>query len=229
MNVQRLFVALFLCFFTLFVGGVDWLLLRDYGPQLRTGSFSQVKGQLLKAERTVVRGSKGAIHYGLSCEYQYTVEGQSYRGDRYRFGQIRSQKTQWIDDFLSAHPSGSTVDVSYNAAQPAESVLLSGLQGSDLALMLFLSPFNAAVLGGWFWLLGSSQNGDSLLQRLRAAGISASASWGCLSFPAAFVVGIFLGGYPKLSIMASVWALIVVLSLSAAWSAFRNPGPILKG
>lgn len=228
MNVQRILVAAFLCFLTLFMGAVDWLLLRDYGPQLRTGSFSQVKGQLLKAERTLVRSSKGAIHYGLACEYQYTVAGQNYRGDRYRFGQIRSQKTQWIDDFLSAHPTGSTLDVSYNPTQPAESVLLPGLQGSDLALILFLSPFHAAALGGWCWLLGSSQRSDSWLQRLRAAGISASASLGCLTFPAAFVVAGFLGGYPKLSIMAPIWALIVLVSLSSAWSAFRNPDSILK-
>ncbi len=217
-----------LCLWTLGLGLVDFLLWRDYGLQLRTYRYSGVTGQLQSAERSLVRGAKGKGHYGLSCTYSYRVEGREYHGQRYRYGQLRGQQTDWINEFLSAHPVGSEIEVFYAADRPEESVLVKGLQGSDLCLLLLVSPFHAAALGGWFWLLGRSSSSRSLLRRVGAAGVSASGSLGCLSFPAVFGVFLILGDHPKLTSIASVWVVIGLVVLSSAWGAFRAPESILK-
>src|SRR5437764_2164637 len=51
---------------------------------------------------------------------------------------------------VAEYPAGRQVDVHYAAADPADSVLLTGLEGADLFLPMFMTPFNLIMLGIWY-------------------------------------------------------------------------------
>jgi hypothetical protein len=82
--------------------------------------------------------------------YTYTVGGQPYRSDRYRFASVDGE-----GEFnpLGRFTAGETVRVYYNPNDPSEAVLERGVQGGDLFMAMFMTPFNMVMLGVWYGLV----------------------------------------------------------------------------
>jgi hypothetical protein len=70
--------------------------------------------------------------------YEFQVNGETYRGYRVCYGDQPD-----ADDFASAHPVGSTVEVHYNPNNPSSCVLETRLTSDDLTFF-FLGLFLAS-------------------------------------------------------------------------------------
>jgi hypothetical protein len=77
------------------------------------------------------------------------VAGQPYTGNRYRYGTIGHPSHASVERIVRRYPPGRQTKVYYNPADPADSVLQPGADGSDLLLVLFLAPWNLMVAVAW--------------------------------------------------------------------------------
>ena len=86
--------------------------------------------------------------YYPEIEYQYSVDGRSYKSDRY---QLRSPHPWYVEreQALRAavkYRAGQAIAVFYNAKQPSVSVLKPSVQWADYAALLVGLTF---LLTGW--------------------------------------------------------------------------------
>jgi hypothetical protein len=90
----------------------------------------------------------------LSIAYEYEVDGRTYTGTRYSYGEVGTDTRHW-HKVAAELPAGTPVTVRYDPADPAESLLQPGLNGFVLSMIWFLTPFNIIAVGGWVWFLNS--------------------------------------------------------------------------
>ncbi|HYO69332.1 MAG TPA: hypothetical protein VEU33_24960 [Archangium sp.] len=82
--------------------------------------------------------------------YAYEVDGRTYEGTRYRYGAWHSSRRGAAEALARRFPVGATVPVFHDAETPEDAVLVAGVQGQELFLLLFMNPFNLAMLAGWY-------------------------------------------------------------------------------
>jgi Protein of unknown function (DUF3592) len=220
-----LFWSLFSCAFLAFV---------IYGTynQFRTLSFASVNGIMDRITETTSHssGDNSSTTHGIDAAYEYVVHGQRYHAIRVRFA-AGSSSDNWASAFVRNHPRGTILPVFYNPANPAESVLIRGIEGSDLFLFIFLTPFLMAMIGLWMLTLrtlfpnparsfGITDHGP--ITRIRPPLINAlgagAASLGLTSFFAIFIIAFLAGGFhPSLRVTSltlqflPLFALLVTL------------------
>lgn len=145
---------------------------------------------------------------------------------------------------MDALPPGTKVRVHYDPANPRNSLLKPGIAGSHLLQLLFLTPFNALMIGLWL-AVGSAlrlkwfnppAGGVKLKTELRQtrARLTSStalgtglATVGLLAFAGTFIVGLGPGGmHPPLRTMVVVWSVILSSGVLAAvawhWAIIRS-------
>ena len=230
----------FLIGFGLFWTGMtllfDGFIIKSAMQQVAAREFTSAPGKVLASEVTTHDSDDGTT-YGVRVTYSYTVSGQEYTGDRLRYGQVSSSSYPQARKAAAKFPVGSPITVYYNPSDPQDALLRPGLTGGDLFMALFMTPFNAVMLG--FWWFGWSRlmrrlcrpvaGGVKLrtsLQQTRARMIeypplaSAIVATALLAFVSIFVVGFGFGGFnPSLRVAGVTWA--VVLSggiLIGIWS-----------
>ncbi|MBC8096440.1 MAG: DUF3592 domain-containing protein, partial [Akkermansiaceae bacterium] len=150
--------GIILIIFGLFWSGMtlmfDWFVLGPAVRQIGAQKFSSTSGTILSSEVTHNTDSDGTTH-GVKITYAYTVAGREYVGDRFRYGNFSSSDCGWANQAVREHPVGSAVPVFYDPQAPEQALLRPGLAGSDLFLLMFMTPFNAVMLG--FWWFGWNQ------------------------------------------------------------------------
>ncbi len=229
-----LFFALFWSSITLMFDVIwGWNVIR----QVRALDYPTAVGTVTKSEVESHRGSKGGRTYSPKISYTYRVDGKNYTGDRYRYGDYSSSGGS-AQGIVNEHPVGRKIDVHYVAADPADSVLFAGLEGSDLFWPMFMTPFNLIMLALWyapFWnrrrpgsRVGNARlYDDGFETRLRlvdfgpiAFGAVVAAG---LAFAGTFVVGFAFGGFsPPLSAMYVAWGVILGAgALACGWRQRR--------
>lgn len=219
-----------LILFGLFWSGMtllfDGFIIRTAIKQLQATRFVTTEGRVLSSEVTHHDSDDGATH-GVRISYAYTVGDHEYTGDRYRFDKFKSSDSAWAREAVREHPVGSPTTVYYNPANPAEAVLRPGLTGSDLFLALFITPFNAVMLGFW-WAGGllllrrwckPVAGGVKLRVELRQTRarlteysplVSVIASTAVLAFLSMFIVAFGFGGFhPSMRVMTLTWTLVL--------------------
>jgi len=185
--------------------------------QLRARNFSQTTGQITRSKVTSNDSGEGTM-YGVSIRYHYEVNGHSFEGKRLRYGAGAYSEPDWAESAVAEFPEGAKVTVYYNSRNPAESVLDPGTRGVNPMLFLFITPFNAVMLG--LWMAGftnlkmqffPSPNGgvrffrDEHILRVRLPRHPAIyrflATTGFVAFLELFPIAIFCGGFdPRPSI-----------------------------
>jgi hypothetical protein len=141
-------ILFFALFWTALVGAFDWMAGNTIVRQLASEKFPSAVGQITHSEVTVHHG-KGAS-YGVDLRYSYKVAGRTFTAQRYRYGEMASSDSAWARRAVAAHPVGSPATVFYNPRNPWDALLAPGLNGGDLMLPLFLTPFNIVMLGLWY-------------------------------------------------------------------------------
>jgi len=233
-------VAILLTVFGLFwwaiVGLLDVHLAFGFYRQARATRYATTTGVVTQS--TVrVSGSNRSRRYTPELRYTYEVGGREFTGTHYRFDFVGGRDE--VHALVAAHAVGARVAVYFDPANPAESLLLPGLDGGDLFIAVFLVPFNLAGLA-IAWILGSgvremvapSATGgcrlweDGLQVRVRmpivpplACGLAAG---GGAAFLAIFVVGIARGAQPSVAMMGVVWGAILAVALAAYVARWRR-------
>lgn len=89
--------------------------------------WPQAKGRMVKIEKTglgtKIIGSDDYRQYRLDMQYEYDIEGSTYKGDRIVFGADLLVKDE-VDAACDKFPEGDDLMVSYNPQQHDECVLL---------------------------------------------------------------------------------------------------------
>jgi hypothetical protein len=213
---------------------VDGYLLRGVTRQRAATTYPSAPGVITHSVVESASDSEGGTTYRPELRFDYTVEGARHTGSVYRHNYMASGGSD-ARQIVAAHPVGQQVEVRYNPSDPADSVLRTGVEGGDLFMALFLTPFNVVMLALWWaaWqclrrpdpevpFAGFTvRRADSAMHvclhdpRLASAGILA----GGLSFALIFVLGFTVGFHPPLPLMAGVWGAI---GAACVW-AYRNP------
>jgi hypothetical protein len=205
--------------------------------QQRAESFATTQGTVRTSEVTVTYGSKGSVHYHVSINYSYSVDGHNYYCSRYRYD-AHPDNRNLADAIVAAHPAGSTVPVYYDPQNPADALLSAGADAADVYMLFFTTPICLLFL--WLTInmvqglnLGGSKVAggvkildDTMVTRVRLPRflpvIGALAALGGLSLVAGALM--FAGAIPGTPLTAGGFLLVVVLLGGAAvygWQ-YRN-------
>jgi len=219
------FLLIFGLFWTAIVGLFDGFIGRNLARQFRATSFLQTTATVTRSEVKAHHGDESTT-YGVEIEYSYLVNGANYHGDTYRYGKFTSSDSKWAHVAVGKNPVGASVPVFYDPKNPSESVLRPGVDGSDLFLMLFLTPFNLVMLALWsgaFVVIrnkfrsavagGAKWADDGRILRVRLPRFSPLIAGflviGGGAFISMFAVGIPAGFHPSLNVMICVWGVVL--------------------
>lgn len=235
-----LFFGLFGVFLTAIVGTFDVFVGHALVRQSLALHYPTVVGRVTRSEVTRHSGSKGGSTYGARVEYTYQVGPEEYTGTRVRYGEFNSSDSDWARAMVAAHPVGKEIPVHYNPKDPGDALLTPGVEGSDLMILLFLTPFNAILIGVWaaggsaIWHRGfKSPAGGLPIRTTRGQTRVCLADYGPVTaglvavglsaFVGVFVVGFGLGGFrPRLPVIQVVWAVVLGIGFTTAYWRWRN-------
>jgi Protein of unknown function (DUF3592) len=227
-------LLLFGLFWTAIVGVFDVLIGWSMVASIRAETFATTTGTVTHSEVTRHFDSDGDT-YGVDIRYTYDVDGRTFEGDTYRYLAGSSSDSDWAREAVAAHPVGGSVTVHYDAADPADAVLQTGIDPATLFMLMFLTPFNIVMLATW-WLGGErawhrwqgtqpkvvdwSYDGASTRVRLPKIPpvFGAFVGVGGGAFAAIFVVAFTAGFHPSMDFVLTMWVLVAICgAASFAW------------
>ncbi|MBI3878120.1 MAG: DUF3592 domain-containing protein [Verrucomicrobia bacterium] len=228
------FLVVFGLFWSSFVLAFDGFIARTVWQRLHAQSFATAPGRVTRSEVIRSRGSKGSSSYSAKIFYTYEVNGQKLTGDQYHFGNMSNSDSRWANATVAAHPAGKEVTIHYDPADPTRAVLKTGIEGDELFLALFTTPFNCIMLAIWSIPLArlrrkvSPEAGgvqlfdDKFVTRARMAAFmpvhAALAAAGATGFVLIFVIGFSTGFTPSIKVAVTGWSVV----LGAAALAFAH-------
>ncbi len=135
---------------------LDFFFIRNLLLQFESRNYPNTTGLITRSavtsKNTMSRtGSGYASHtsYGVDLAYHFEVNGQPFEGTHLRYTKMFSTH-DWAEQQVAARPVGLQVRVFYNPQNPADSVLIAGIDSSDQTLFVVLALFNLlAVFFGW--------------------------------------------------------------------------------
>jgi amino acid transporter len=224
------FLLIFGLIWTLIVGGLDAFFGYNLYRQIRSAGFPSTTGVVLSSEVTHSRGSKGGTTYGVNIQYSYEVAKIRYEGNTYRYTSFSSSNSRHAYEAVRNHPAGKTVKVYYNPENPQDSLLRPGMDGDDLFILMFLTPFNLVMLGilsvpvfGLWRRLRKAEAGgvkwrvEERRIRVRLPRFSplvgAFLAFGVVSFVSIFIMAFGMGGHPSLNSALIIWAIIIFVAM----------------
>lgn len=109
------------------LGAGLWLIWRDRALGLASTTWPTTSGTIKSSEVASYR-TQGGQQYAAKVTYAYTVGGNSYVGDRLRFGARAGAKEKAEQD-VARYQAGAPVEVHYAPRQPQTSTLVTGIGG----------------------------------------------------------------------------------------------------
>ncbi|MBM7116281.1 DUF3592 domain-containing protein [Archangium primigenium] len=136
------------------------LIFRVLAHQYLSASHPRASGLITHSE--VV--SEGEETYTFEVRYTYVVKGLTYESDRYRYAAWSGGEDR-ARDFARRFPVGARVPVFHDPESPWEAVLVTGIDGMYLFLLMFVTPFNAAMFMGVRHLLLDKEGLSGMFKR----------------------------------------------------------------
>jgi hypothetical protein len=147
--LAALLVGGFVAFWSVVTLWFDVTLVRGVMQEAAAQHWPSVIGRVSTSQVKVGRGSKGGTTYNPIIRYKYRVDGRPYESDRVSFA-MKVSTRRASARLLEKYRAGSEVVVHYDPHHSGSAVLETDvLTGSDLFGTIFLTPFNAIMLGGW--------------------------------------------------------------------------------
>ncbi|MEM9942641.1 MAG: DUF3592 domain-containing protein [Planctomycetota bacterium] len=233
-----MFLIVWILFWTLIVGFFDVITGRNMWNQIGTRSFESVPGIILSSEVESHYDSDSGTNYRPKIKYEYVVNNQKLVNDSIRYGETSSNDS-YAKEFIDQHPVGSETTVFFDPQNPSDSVLETGIQGSDLFLLVFLTPFNIIMVGGWILVFyfgrRAVRSKDSGYHKFKDDGVEIRIQQPSIPtiavffiallgtcFFSTFIVGFGFGFHVSLNVMLMVWSLVLGFSFAmTAWFRFR--------
>ena len=128
-------------------GAREWqsaLSSKDWPTVSGTVVHSELKKRL-KARRPGQKSHQSRTQFTPEIRYDYTVEGQSFTGDRVSYGDYSSSNEAQMKAVVAQYPVGKSVTVFYDPEDPSSSLLESGFGWTPVAI---------SALGGVFAIVG---------------------------------------------------------------------------
>lgn len=215
---------------TSFILVFDYLGFRPLVTQWGTAHYLPAPALVLASEVEVDR-SGSSTSYQARIRYQYTVEGKTLEGQRYRFFDLSNRKHAY--GLVEHYSVGKATQAYYDPNEITRVVLKRGAEPNDFFLVLFLTPFHLVGLGLLLsaWPSRPSQTGFPISQRGALYSIkthytnpliSAFAGLGCLSMVMIFFNALLLKMNLSWNIVKVELALLVLVSLHSAVSQVRS-------
>jgi hypothetical protein len=136
-------------FWTAFTLLFDCFVVHSVTMRLWALSFSSTTGTVIHSELKTSPDSDGETTYQPEVHYHYSVEAAAHTGTTYQFSQFLTSSSRRARSVVRAHPIGKPVTVFYNPQNPSQAVLHRGLDGSELFMVVFMTPFNAVMVAFW--------------------------------------------------------------------------------
>ncbi len=236
------FLTIFTVFWSSLVLTFDGFIIHNLFKQIESSHYQFVTGTVTHSEVRVHHGSKGGTSYVPVIQYRYEVAGQAFTGARLRYNSISFSSQAAARRMVDEHHASSTVQVFYNPENPEDSLLFTGIEGSDFMMILFLTPFNAVMLGLLIWIYGwlrervfhPAAGGmkiitDGMYTRVRLPQYGAVIWWlgttGGLGFAAIFVVGLSTQMRPSIAVILATIAVVYLAGVGVflwQWMKIRS-------
>jgi Protein of unknown function (DUF3592) len=236
------FLVIFTVFWSGFVMTFDVVIVHNLVKQAESAHYQFVTGAVIHSEVRIHHSSKGGTSYVPVIQYRYEVAGQAFTGARLRYNSNLSSSQAAARSTVDEHPAGSTIQVFYNPENPQDSLLFTGIEGADFMMILFLTPFNAVMLGLLIWIYGwlrerlfhPAAGGlkiitDGMYTRVRLPQYGAVIWWlgttGGLGFAAIFVVGFGTQMKPSLPVILTTIVAVYLAGLGVflwQWLKIRS-------
>src|ERR1051326_1317461 len=104
-------------------------------------SRARVTASAVRVTTETTSGADASVdntYYVPQVSFAYEVGGTSYQGSRISYAELKSTNKKKTVDLVAKYPVGAELDVAYDPANPAESVIELGTKGT--------SPFNFSVV-----------------------------------------------------------------------------------
>ncbi|MBM81402.1 MAG: hypothetical protein CMJ78_12545 [Planctomycetaceae bacterium] len=218
------FLLLWALVWTAGVGAFDCIMGYQAFQQLRTSSFDSTDGKVTVSRAVAVDDDSTK----LELAYTYRVGVVAFTGNQYRYDDMGSNDG-YAEELAERLPVGTVVTVFYNPSDPNQAVLETGINGGNLFMALFLTPFNLIMLGSWYAVFASRENDedeenpfpqredefdqktyvnlDTASALIRAAGTLMG-----LCFFSIFIVGFTYGFHAPFGFMIAYWIGIVAIT-----------------
>lgn len=219
----------------------DAMIVNGLWNQYRSLSYQTTTGRVLESKVDTDTDSDGTT-YTPKIKFAYQVNGGEFTGERLRHG-MSNASSDHADATVAAYPPGRSVTVYYDADNPAEAVLEKGTGPQDIALPIFLIPFNIVMLGSWWFCFYGLrrlffkpvaggveiiERGTSTRVRLpetRPLFVAAATALG-VSFAMIFIVIVAVMLYPSYLIAIVGWLLLIGIT---GFVYFKYKLPALSG
>lgn len=198
--------------------------------QIQALSFPNVPGTIVNC---AIKPGQTRGHSHIELEYAYEVAGVAHTGKTYRRGFVNASR-KFMHALVDALPAGKVVDVFYNPDDPADAVLVQGIDGGDLFAAMALTPFNVVMLAMWTltwnrWRYaatgGARHLDDGFIQRVelrwRPLHIAVLAAGGA-ALALTFIVALSTDAAPSLLAAIGAWLLVVGIA-AAVWMKTALP------
>ena len=243
MGCGGLFAAVWISFWSAGTLFFDFMCVRGIVMQTMAGDYPSVPGNVIDSRVESHSDSEGGTSYSAKLRYAYVVNDHRYEGKRVRFGMESFGGRKGSQQYVREHPPGSAVTVYYDPAKPSEAILEPGVAGTDLFMILFLTPFNVIMFGAWVFAggyLGNLRSPESRFLRrvshrgavtiVRLPGMSPIAVGALtalgISFVLVFVVGFSSGMRPSIGFCAGA---LVVVAVGAVWAGRKASSKLREG
>lgn len=227
MRALNVVLLLFILVWSAFTLMFDGMILQGLARQTLATFYPHAPGTITHSQ-VVERGNSdgdGTL-YGFEVRYAYEVDGRRYEGTRYRYASWSSSDRAMAADAVRRFPVGARVPVFHHPEAPADAVLVTGVQGHDLYMLLFMNPFNLVMLTGWYGVwsvlrkkeedpVGAFPRAGRVHVRLQGMGVRAAGllAFGGTSFVSIFVVAFMTGGDPSLPFAVLTWAAVIAVGV----------------
>lgn len=106
-------------------GAVTWHLVRDLRLGIASRQWSHTRGAVVKSWIEEREGDGGRAYYP-NVEFRYEVDGRSFEGKEWTH-RAQDGTSESAEAVLNRFPKGQSVDVFFDPADPARSVLEQGI------------------------------------------------------------------------------------------------------
>jgi hypothetical protein len=182
--------------------------------QLRAMLYPSVEGTIVHSGVAAGQDSDGDPTYRFSVRYTYEVDGQRHESTQYRYSSWATASRGFVEQLVARFPERSPVRVYYRPGAPGDAVLLTGLQGTDLMVLLVMTPFIFVMVGGWYTLVRRRRVANAEIRSFERAGRTHVT----LRETAALITGLFAAGG---------CAFLVTIILAVAWGGDPPVQPVL--
>jgi hypothetical protein len=142
----KIILTLFGIFWCSLIGAFDYIAIHTLILQSASAHYTATTAHIMKSGVTTHHSTKGGTTYGVAFEYTYAVNGMIHSSRRYTFNMSSSSDRDWAREAVAAFPEGSDRVCYYDPQNPDRAVLSPGIHGSDLIILMFLTPFNIIAM-----------------------------------------------------------------------------------